>query len=209
MTPPLITRLKLPFQGASPPLRSACKMVIGLELGHLQRELGYEGSGTRPAFLRDPETGPHPNWQELCKAEAGITDDTARNYMRSATALKNRLSGSKWKNAKWLIDQMGKRPSDLTDEERTNMIECIAGEIGDSPARLLIKEQRAVEACDIPESLPDSRAKVIRAEAMLKVMKEELQKREERAKLDHRVNLVLKALATMREAGTRERYLKP
>lgn len=205
MTPPLITALNLPVKGARPPVLRACKMVIGLELDHLKRELGFEGSGARASFQKESAGDKLVVWKEFCRAQAGITDDTAKNYLVSAKALKNRLSGSAWKNAKWLIGQMDKRPSELTESERANMIECIAGEVFDSPATLLVKEFRAVEACNIPESLPEARAKVLRAQAMLKVMQEELRKREEQAK----VRLVLKALSGSKAAGTLQRFLKP
>ena len=205
MTPPLITALNLPMEGATPSILRACKMVIGIELAHLKRDHGHEAPGRRPSFQGRSAAGPYVTWDKFCLAEAGITSDTAKNYLDSAKALKNRLSASKWKHAKWLIGQMEKRPSELTEAERANMIECIAGEIFDSPANLLLKELRAVEACDIPESLPEARARVMREEAVLEVMKEELRRREQQTM----AHLALKALSGMKTAGTLHHLLKP
>ena len=172
-------------------------MVIGLELDHLKRAHGFQGPGRRASFLATEAAAPHGTWAEFCRLHAGINDGTAKTYLDSALALKNRLSVSTWKHAQWLIGQMEKRPSELPEAELANMIECIAGEVFDSSAKVLVEELRAVEARDIPDSLPEARAKVIRAEAILEVMKTELGRREQRTK----AGLALKAYCALKAAG--------
>lgn len=177
--PPLFIALNLPVVGATRAVLRACKIVASIELSYLKRDLGLEGAGRRPSFLTKTEAGKAATWAEVCDAEAGITDDTAKNWLGNAEALKNRLSGSKWEHAQSLMRQMERRPSSLSEAERNNMVECIAAAICDSPGKLLLKEFRAVEACDIPESMSEADAKIKKQEAILVVMKQELKERQQ------------------------------
>lgn len=205
MTAPLATSLNLQLKGVHSSVRLASLIVLGLELEHLKRKLGYAGIGSWQAYRSEAQSGERRTWVEYCKAEAGISERSAQIYHECGEAVKQRLQISQWKDAKWLIGQMEKPPSDLTADERDNMIQCIAPLIHDTSATLLRKEFHAVEACAIPESLPEARAKVKRAEAILKVMKDELREREQKAFQ----RLCLKALSKTKAEGKLHHFLEP
>lgn len=70
----------------------ACQVLAGFELLELHRTQGVRAG--RPAKLPN-DSGINPrgaeHWAETCRREAGISDDTARNWMRMADAVKPRL----------------------------------------------------------------------------------------------------------------------
>lgn len=197
MSAPLAISLNLQLKGVHSSVRLASQIVLGLELDHLKRSLNYVGMGSWQAIRNDADAKGRPTWPAFCRAEAGISDRSAQNYLECGEAVKNRLSvvADRWKPGRRILKQMGKRPSDLTADERAELIKSIADRIIDSPASNLLKEYHAVKACGVSDSMPVKEAKVKKMRAMLKVMTDELKERDELKELKERDGLTLAALA--------------
>ncbi|MGJ8674030.1 hypothetical protein [Rubritalea sp.] len=68
----------------------ACQVMLGFELTELKKELGYT-QGRKSSKKKNPTESVFSTWSEHCKAELGITDDTARKYINMAEGAKRRL----------------------------------------------------------------------------------------------------------------------
>jgi hypothetical protein len=64
-----------------------CNVMTGLELLSLYKANGIQRGGDRA----NPQAAGLLTWEEICKKEAGISDDTARRYMDMAKAAAPRL----------------------------------------------------------------------------------------------------------------------
>lgn len=146
MIPPLVISLNLPMDGAGPTMRLACNIMLGLELNHLKATHGYSGSGLRPAYLGGTNSGERLSWEAFCKAQAGISDDSAKNFLECAEALKHRVRWSDGlKGRKRLLKQLEQAPSMLPAEERMALIELSSRLLRGCTQTLLRKEFRAAQ----------------------------------------------------------------
>ncbi len=68
--------------------KTACQVMAGFELLELKRRMGFIQGGCRG---QKPNDSVFASWQEFCRERIGISDDTARGWMRMAEALKPRL----------------------------------------------------------------------------------------------------------------------
>jgi hypothetical protein len=155
MSAPLAISLNLQLKGVHSSVRLASLIVLGLELDHLKRKLGYVGMGSWQAYRSQAQSGDRPRWPGFCKAEAGISDRAAQIYLECGEALKNRLRPAKFTGAKHLLGQMAKVPSELTAAQRTALIGEIARMIPDSSQTLLRAEFQAAKLT--PEELKEVR----------------------------------------------------
>lgn len=153
MTPPLVTALNLKIKGVPGPVRLASQMILGAELYHLQQKLGYQGGGAWWSARDEVAAGTRPTWVEFCKAEAGVTETSARHYYECGEAFKNRLRWVRFKPAKPLLKMMEKVPSTLTAEDREGLIDRISRMIPDATAVCLRNEFRAAKLT--PEELKE------------------------------------------------------
>jgi hypothetical protein len=129
MSAPLVKSLNLELKGAAPLRRIAGYIVLGAELSHKKRALGYEGEGSHHAFRRENETGKRLPWTDYCKTQAGVTETMARHYFQCGEAVRLRLRFSSKPEAKALLEKMELPPSELTPEQRLSLIQKIE-EIG-------------------------------------------------------------------------------
>jgi hypothetical protein len=126
MTAPLVDSLQLQLKGVPPLVRLAGKIVLGSELFHQKRELGYEGGGGWQAFREEQKSGNRPRWTEFCIQQAGITEVMAAHYLQCGEAVKTRLRFSKKPEKAELLQEMSVRPSTLTSSQRSALVEKIA-----------------------------------------------------------------------------------
>jgi hypothetical protein len=68
--------------------KTACLVMAGFELLEIKRRMGFVQGGCRG---QKPNDSVFASWQEFCRDQIGISDDTARGWMRMAEALKPRL----------------------------------------------------------------------------------------------------------------------
>lgn len=126
MTAPLVESLQLQLKGVPPLVRLAGKLVLGSEIFHQKRELGYEGGGGWQAFREEQKSGNRPRWTEFCIQQAGITERMASHYHQCGEAVKTRLRFSKDPAKAELLQQMEIQPSALTSSQRSSLVEKIA-----------------------------------------------------------------------------------
>ena len=156
---PLVTSLNLRVKRVSSRVRCASMTVLGLELDHLRHELGYAGMGSWQQFRDEVTTGERPRWERYCRVEAGITEATARNYLKCSCVIEERLRKSPEPGAVRLADWMKIQPSKLELEQRESLIEGIA-RIGILEGETMVSIKAQYQAPDWHGMLDDAAAKV-------------------------------------------------
>jgi hypothetical protein len=155
---PLFESLGIRQRGVLPSERLAGQIVVGLELRHLKKTLGYTGGGEWNAYRGIIR----PTWEELCKAQAGFTEATERGLHLCAEAVKVRLAAGSLRNAEadraWEL--METPPSELTETERQELVQGIlkhALKEGDTRQSLIDEFKPAVLMLKMP-AVPDKEA---------------------------------------------------
>jgi hypothetical protein len=151
---PLIESLGIRLRGVTPLERLAGQIVVGLELSHLKKTLGYAGVGEWNAYRGEIR----PTWDELCMAQAGFSPDTARLLDICAEAVKVRLAADSLRNGAaddtWCL--METPPSELTATERQELVNGIlkhALRKGDTRLSLIHESTAPYKKTPKPEKL--------------------------------------------------------
>jgi hypothetical protein len=142
MKAPLLEELKIRVRGVPPLERLAGMIVLGMQMRHLKVMLGYMGAGSQWAYKGEER----PGWNELCRAQAGFTDDTEKNLHECARAVKARLAAKSTDEAREILSMMERPPSELADAERENLVAGIC--------------RHALKAGDTQESLRKESAEI-------------------------------------------------
>jgi hypothetical protein len=155
---PLIESLGICLRGVAPLERLAGQIVVGLELRHLKKTLGYCGMGEWNAYRGEIR----PTWNELCEAQAGFTDATENNLHFCAEAVKIRLAADSLRNeeAERAWELMETPPSELTETERQELVQGIlkhALKEGDTRQSLIHEFKPAALKLKMP-AVPDKEA---------------------------------------------------
>lgn len=210
MTPPLVTSLNLQLKGVHPSMRLAGNIVLGMELEHLKRKLGYSGEGSWHAYREESKSGERPKWVDYCKVQAGITEVSARNYYECAEALKQRLVMlHRAKGTKHLLKQMKKVPSEMSEEKRRMMVDDISGWVADWSQALMVAQFRAskITPADLNavKGIPEDQAEIHlnqRAhERVGKVMRKEAKRRQEAEQRKALMGVAPRAVRMIREGS--------
>jgi hypothetical protein len=214
MTAPLVESLKLKIKGVAPLVRLAGLIVLGMELQRLKRELGYEGEGGWQAFRAEQKSGNRPRWTEFCIEQAGITEVMASHYHHCGEAVRFRLRFSSKPGAKDLLWAMEFKPSEMSEKERSSLIERIE-KIGLTRGDTQVYLRKEYKAAELPKEVEagkriaanpwpavspeDDHQKLLRVAS---VMKEEVSRRN--AELGR---LALRALGMMQKQQKQGRHL--
>lgn len=215
MSAPLVKSLNLEIKGVAPTQRLAGLIVLGIELLHRKRALGYDGPGSWQAFREESKSGARMHWPKYCEAEADISDTMAKHYHQCADAVRMRLRISSKPGAKELLQDMETPPSEMTAEQRLALVDRIA-KIGLVPGDTQIDLRKDLfRAARLPADKatrhevspwPADDVEEIRQRAigMKPIVVEETQIRN--AAL---ARLAIRAYHEMKEAGTLQRFSKP
>ncbi|RYD34766.1 MAG: hypothetical protein EOP85_19555 [Verrucomicrobiaceae bacterium] len=103
-------------------MKLAARMVLGLELKHLKRNLGYEGEGSWQLFHKTNGHAARPTWNQYCRNEAGISDTMARKYFQCSEVLRMRIRMRRRKGWKKILKLMKRQPSQLPESERFDLV---------------------------------------------------------------------------------------
>lgn len=156
MIAPLVKKLNLELKGVSPLERMAGNIVLGLELHHKKKALGYVGGGGWWAWRDEAKAGTRMTWETYCQTEAGITEASARYYFEAFEAVKLRMKYASKSEKTDLYWCMCIPPSELTKDQRKSLVERIVrlGLTEGDTMKYLRKEYRAARGTDskIPPS---------------------------------------------------------
>jgi hypothetical protein len=138
-------------------LSLAGQILLGHELSILKVELGFAGRGRRDelngpvSHSKSMDEKPHSavfkslnrTWDQWCKAELGIGDDTANRLIETYDAAKSKLK--KLGGQPKLLALLDSRPAGLSDESR-NILSTLVDKLewGDSQ-KALLEEFRLVK----------------------------------------------------------------
>ena len=156
MKAPLLVALNLNPRGLEPLERLAVLIVLGIELRHLKRKLGYIGVGSHHQYRGEIR----PTWNRFCQGQCGFSDDTAANLFDSVSGVKARLEASAAAEAREILAMMEIPPSELSDAERQKLVNGIrlyALKDGDTQ-KILKQKFREAAAPDDPEGQQPSAA---------------------------------------------------
>lgn len=145
--PPLVASLDLKLKGVRPIARLMGNIILGLELEHHKEILGYCGEGSWQSYREETKSGQRPLWGAYCKAQGGVTEDSVRNFMECAEALKRRCrwcEGNR-NGAKTVLKMLSKPPSQLSERQRRDLIERMCSLFSGSTQVLLRKEYQIGE----------------------------------------------------------------
>jgi hypothetical protein len=112
----LVTRIKsgIDAAGRFEKCKLACQVITGFDLIEL-RKLHGRTEGGRPETSK--RLGGFQPWDDFVKGEFGISDETARTWMKMAEKAKPRLKKLGLGNAKGLAQLLEKSPSQMNAEE--------------------------------------------------------------------------------------------
>lgn len=146
MNAPLVQQLNLRFRDVPPQVVIASAIILGLEVDALRIAGGYSrGSWWR---YRD-DGGRRTPWKNRILQVAGICDITARNYYFASVALFARLEAESENGTEHaeLLETMRRQPSTLTADERSALVDGIAGALHENDSiKGLAAEGRALHA---------------------------------------------------------------
>ena len=148
MKAPLVESLGLELRGVEPRRRTAGLAVLACEMKWLQRELGYESGGYH-AFRNDPDFADRPIWPEYCLRETGLTEASIRFHFESAQAIRRRIGMVVFRpGMKELLELIETRPSELSKDQRTKLIDGIVNSVifPKEGASILRRELKEAEA---------------------------------------------------------------
>lgn len=116
--------------------KTACQVMAGFELIELKRSAGFVQGGRRG---QNPNDLGFASWDEFCRARIGISDETARGWMRMAEALKPRLR--KLPGLGHLIREIIDRPLSQLGPEKCQLLADAVHKLADGKTQLDFMEE--------------------------------------------------------------------